>query len=214
MTARLFKNEFVFEDATGRFLLHLDPGQAPCVGDIVDITGYVSKDPYYRHDVWSKTLSVVGHTNVPAVAERPLSSLHGRDCQALPVLTSGFVEEAFRDEVDPRWIILLLRDGSASIPVSLRDNRTCSDFAARLFGRRVRIRGVCLYNIKGERRYTGLRLVVSQPSDIVPNWQKTNEKPPHRRSTSSRPIRRASSHKVGGRPSERQSPPGAATASR
>ena len=84
LTARLFSSEFVFEDATGRFLLHLDPGQNPRVGDIIEITGHVSDRPDFRTEAWSKTLAVVGHTNATVFAERPLASLRGRDCQALP----------------------------------------------------------------------------------------------------------------------------------
>ena len=166
LTAQLFSSEFVFEDATGRFLLHLDPGQNPRVGDIVDITGRVSDRPDFRTEAWSKTLTVVGHTNAPVFAERPLASLHGRACQALPVTTSGFVEESFRDEVDPGWLILFLRDGSASIPVSVHDDDSRGNLADRLFGRRIRLSGICLYNIKGERRYTGLRILVCDPKDI------------------------------------------------
>lgn len=166
LTARLFSSEFVFEDATGRFLLHLDPGQNPRVGDIIEITGHVSDRPDFRTEAWSKTLAVVGHTNATVFAERPLASLRGRDCQALPVTTSGFVEEAFRDEVDPGWFILILRDGTASIPVSVHDDGSCDDLATRLFSRRIRLSGVCLYNIKGERRYTGLRILVCDPKDI------------------------------------------------
>lgn len=163
---QLNPHEFVFKDATGHLLLHLDPGQSPRAGDIVEIAGHISDQPSFCHEVWSKSLTVVGHTNTPAVVTRPLHTLRGRDCQALPVITDAFVEEAFRDEVDPGWIILLLRDGTATLPASVRDDESCANFAARLFGRHIRLLGVCLYNLKGERRYTGLRLVVADPRSV------------------------------------------------
>ena len=62
--------------------------------------------------------------------------------------------------------LLHLRDGTASIPVSVYDDGSCDNLATRLFGRHIRLSGVCLYNIKGERRYTGLRILVCNPKDI------------------------------------------------
>lgn len=101
-------------------------------------------------------LALVLATGAAAAAtnesDRTIAQLAGETRDALPVRTEGVVDDLFADDVDPRFRVLSLRDGSDSMLVSIPARFLPEREFAKLYGARVRISGLFKRQSSGERK--------------------------------------------------------------
>ena len=96
-----------------------------------------------------------------------LARLVGGDYDGKTVCTEGLVDDLFIDDVDPNYLLMSLRDGTATILVSAVTDILSMERANRLVGTRVRISGRCQLRPDGARNHTGWRLFLKRPTDLT-----------------------------------------------
>ena len=158
--------EIILSDNFGdhmQFYRYLDLPQ-PEAGDSLTASGIavISKDhePYVRLD----DFKVLGHGTPPAPLPIRLTETNTRTHHLMTIRTEGVVIDVFPDEIDLRYMILLLKDKDVVLPVS---------FARDIFGDRkdlvdatIRVTGIYRRTIEGVRKYSWPNITPFTPDDI------------------------------------------------
>ncbi len=158
--------EIILSDSFGermQFYRQLNLPQ-PEAGDSITASGIaiISKDhePYVRLD----DFKVLGHETPPAPLPIRLTETNTRTHHLMTIRTEGVVIDVFPDEIDLRYMILLLKDKDVVLPVS---------FARDTFGDRkdlidatIRVTGIYRRTIEGVRKYSWPNITPFTPDDI------------------------------------------------
>ena len=86
------------------------------------------------------------------------------DCR--PVNITGFIRDAFRDEIDPRVVFLVLVSGGETIYTALTTEENDHTTFGRFVGAEVSVSGLCRPSAHGTRRQIGRFLKVDDADDI------------------------------------------------
>lgn len=136
----------------------------PTPGDTIRATGLacVSKnlEPYVRID----DFTVLKHAARPEPACVRLSEITAKGHHLMTVRTEGSVIDVFPDEIDRRYLIILLKDDDVVMPVSL----SLDVFGDRhdLIDARIRVTGVYRRTVGGVRKFSWPNLVPHASSDL------------------------------------------------
>ena len=93
----------------------------------------------------------------------PLHRLDEQSNHLQPLVTEGTVTDIFPDEIDPRYTILLLKDGPVILPAFLRGGANTIQRSTRL-----RINGVYHKTVSGYRSFSGPFIEISDISETEP----------------------------------------------
>ena len=158
--------EVVLSDGSGtRISLYRDLGlPQPDPGDTIEASGVANMSGEHEPYVRLEDFRVLGRGPCPEPVSVRLSGLSAREHNLAIVRTEGTVVDAFPDEVDRRYAILLLEDGGAVVPVSFP--RDASGDWSDLVDARIRVTGVYRRNVEGVRKYSWPNIALRAPEDI------------------------------------------------
>lgn len=158
--------EIVLSDESGTrmpFYRDLDlPRPEP--GDKIEAGGVANMSDEHELYVRLDGFTVLEHGPRPEPVPVRLSGLNPREHHLEIVRTEGTVIDAFPDEVDRRYMILLLEDGGAVVPVSFP--RDVFGDRKDLVDARIRVTGVYHRNVEGVRKYSWPNIAPHVPEDI------------------------------------------------
>ena len=156
----------VLRDETARASLG-NPNRLVCApGDRVVITGITT--PGSRPDestLSARKLRILGSGPPPTPRELRLADV-AETATADPVTTRGFVVSAKADEVDPRWVYLVLQDGRAAVYVTVPANPEFRESFRSLVEAKVEITGFIAGNASGRRRFFGRHISLPSAADL------------------------------------------------
>ena len=158
--------EVVLSDDSGTrmsFYRDLDLSR-PEPGDTIEASGVANMSGEHEPYVLLEDFRVLGRGPRPEPVSVRLSELNAREHNLAVVRTEGTVVDAFPDEVDRRYTILLLEDGGAVVPVSFP--RDAFGDRRDLVDARIRVTGVYRRNVEGVRKYSWPNIAPSAPEDI------------------------------------------------
>ena len=158
---------FVLLDETGATeILHLhEPRPRP--GDRIRVDGWASVLDDFNPAIWDDhTIVTLGHAPVPPPMEVSLKDLAPVLHNRRTIVTTATVIDAFLDEIDADFIIILLKDGPKTLPVSLSRKILTVPEARTLIGCRISATGSYLRAIEGGRKYAGPTLIVDSKDDL------------------------------------------------
>ena len=158
--------EVVLSDDSGtRMSFYRDLGLSrPEPGDTIEASGVANMSGEHEPYVLLEDYRVLGRGPRPEPVAVRLPELNAREHNLAVVRTEGTVADAFPDEVDRRYMILLLEDGGVVVPVSF----PLDAFGDRrnLVDARIRVTGVYRRNVEGVRKYSWPNIAPSAPEDI------------------------------------------------
>lgn len=178
------KTFFVLDDGCGRLPIRTDVPSGVVPGDRVRVTGRLThRSPDNRHPrtFWHSLVAErvvrTGHGPPPPAARATLAEIaQGRHYLA-HVETVGTVDELVPDDVDPGYLILVLRDGTDTVLVSIPATAHLSSRGRGLVDARVQVTGFCLFNLSGARKLTGWHILATSPA-AVRLLQEPDDAPP------------------------------------
>jgi len=160
-------SEIILSDDSGermQFYRSLDLSQ-PKPGDTIKTTGiaFMSKnhEPYVRME----DFHLLEHGSSPEPVPVRLSETNARKHHLMTIRTEGVVIDAFPDEVDLRFMILLLKDLDVVVPVTF----PIDDFGDHrdLVDARIQVTGIYRRTVGGVRKFAWPNITPNTPSDIV-----------------------------------------------
>lgn len=136
----------------------------PTPGDTIHASGFARMGQAHEPFVNIDEFSVLAHGTRPDPIPIRLSDAGAPSNHLMTVRTEGVVIDAFPDEIDRRYMILLLKDGDVVVPVSfLRD----------VFGDRsdlvdatIRVTGIYRRSVGGTRKFSWPNIHPLAPEDI------------------------------------------------
>ena len=148
-------NRFICQDDSGRCIISPFKVSGWTPGDHVRINcrANIQKYGVYDYLLEAPTVKVLSHG--PAEEPRRIkpAELNERDLAFRAVRLEGLVTEAYRDEIDPQWNVLVLEDRSATAVVLLQDPDLTQAQLNQLIDSTVSVEGICLHYNNGARRY-------------------------------------------------------------
>jgi len=154
------RREFILEADNRRTEVHIRRWQRPPnTGDLVVVTGPKPVSWRLRNNLNATSLSVVGKGPISPVRMRRLAELDPVNDNLFTVETEAQVADVMPDEIDSRYDILLLRDGSCQVPLFIPASPT----SAAWLGARIRVRARYTGIIVGTRRFSGPYLLARRP---------------------------------------------------
>ncbi len=158
--------ETVLSDDSGtRMSFYRDLDQPrPEPGDTIEARGIANMSEEHEPYVLLEDFRVLDHGPRPEPVSVRLPGLNAREHNLAIVRTEGTVVDAFPDEVDRRYMILLLEDGGTVVPVSFPQDA----FGDRrdLVDARIRVTGVYRRNVEGVRKFSWPNIAPCAPEDI------------------------------------------------
>ena len=136
----------------------------PTPGDTIRATGhaYMSKSlESYSH---MDEFEVIEHGSRPEPTPVKLSEIRSETHHLMTISTEGTVVDAVIDEMDSRYMILILKDDGATIPVTIPLNL----FGDRsdLVDARIRVTGIYRHSVSGIRKVSWPNIQPISPDDI------------------------------------------------
>lgn len=179
VTAVLKNRQFILEDASGRFRLFNCREALPHVGDRVRVSGRITNANTRRDELridGGVTVERLGQTNATTVLQVPIARLSEPDIDMRTVCIRGSLIRVLRDETDPRWELLVVKDGAQTALVAFCVTGCSTPTPHRaLVDAEVSVTGVCFRNVSGLRCCIGpyvelcdehdIRVIVPSPAD-------------------------------------------------
>ena len=137
-------------------------------GDRISISGETAFYDKGRQHIYARCdkLDVSSHGSPPSVRETRCADLWSGAFDFRRVTVSGTVRNAFRDEIDPAFVILILSDGTATVPVIIRTQASSAELDAYI-GAEVRATCLCNPHAHGTRLHLGRYLGLHSLADIT-----------------------------------------------
>ena len=154
----------IVADVSGRVCIRLRDFKPLAAGAVVNIIGYTYSGELGKTYFWPTKITVLRQETAPGTVTRHLSDIDHRKDDWLYLQTEGVVIETFVDEVDPRYFIVLLRDGTSVLPASIFIDR--APRPQGLIDARVRVTGVFKRTTKGFRKFFGPFIALGGISDL------------------------------------------------
>lgn len=125
----------------------------PDVGDIVRIRGFIRTDNFLGDIFQANRVFVSGKTTPEKALPITPNELNGDKYLYRQIELSGMMTDAFLDDIDPAWTILVFRTGANVFYAMIHSHTLKPEVATRRFaGAEVRIRGICVPHI-GHRAF-------------------------------------------------------------
>ncbi len=146
-----------------QFYRPLDLSQ-PEAGDTISAAGIASISEDYEPYIRLDDFNVISHGTQPAPLNVRLPETNAKKHHLMTIRTQGVVIDAFPDEVDLRFIILLLKDGDAVIPVTLQ--RDIFGDRRDLVDATIKVTGIYRQTVGGVRKFSWPNITPRTPEDI------------------------------------------------
>ena len=165
------RNIIFIKDNTGYARIIDMENPLPKPGDVISASGQISFCPIGNASHFTNNvISVIGHVAPPQPTAIPLSGLDPRLHNLHLIDTVGTVIDVIHDEIDGKYVFLLLKDGPTEYPVAIKKK---SDFdSLQYLEARIRVRGMFLCHVLALRTYSGpyidpdeISILSPQPSD-------------------------------------------------
>ena len=127
-------------------------------------SGRVSIDHSHEPFVWLSNFKVLGQRPIPPPIKIKLGDLSPSMHDFRRVETEGSIAEVIDDDLDPNYVLLMLRDSGVTIPLPLKHDDLP---AGKLLGARIRVSGVYKRAISGTRKFTGPYIEMDSPPNIT-----------------------------------------------
>ena len=160
VVAELFGTGRILQDATGRFFFEASTANlVPRLGDVIRMTGDTFLDAPIRQEfIHAYDITVLGNRPPPEPLPIDAQRISSPENHFRTVRISGFISEAFKDEIDPKWNYVVLRSDDTPVYVAV-PNRGGSDRPlTELIDADVELTGVVLPHYCAERFFVGPHL--------------------------------------------------------
>jgi len=158
---------FFLADETGGICIRPVNGDAVRPGDVVRVTGVAKLNCNKDMTLFGHMVQRTGRTTPPECVEATAYQISRGDCDWHPVRIKGLVRDAFRDEIDPPWIYLVLNCDSHIVYAAFQDDALSEKQLADLVDAKVSVMGACRPSSSGKRLFLGRHIMMSGPSDMV-----------------------------------------------
>ena len=164
---------FVLDDGRERLPVKTERPTGAAPGDRVRVTGTLTRlSPdgksarTFWHSLVADRVERIGRGTPPPRVQATVAEItqgrHYLEC----VETNGTVDEIVTDDVDPGYVILVLRDGADTVLVSLPSTTRLAQGGRGLVDAEVKVSGFCLFNLTGARKLTGWRILADDASNL------------------------------------------------
>lgn len=163
----LYGRRIVMDDGTGRVCINNGGNTSPVSGDLVQISGLAGNSEWRYLFTGTNSFRILSRQPPPSATDIPLGELASSAAEFSVVRTSGRVTDAFRDDIDPSWAVVLLADGSSTLTVVMPLVGQMDRRLDRLIDSVVSVEGVYECYQSGRRQYLGPHLeLTGAPDDL------------------------------------------------
>lgn len=162
---------FALEDERGAVAFYGDArllSRLPRNGEVVELVGKTCRETFGAAIAEFDKLRFVSRSApvVPQGASLPDLLKGGYDCRLVKV--EGVVRDAFQSETNPQWMRILLKDGGATIDVSVPvPSESEARAVSAMLDSKVSAEGICLVSGTGPRRRSGRIFVCASLSSVT-----------------------------------------------
>ena len=157
-------SEFLLIDKTGHDIAIRDftgiPVGSVLAGDTVLVSGILAKNPYGLPYARGTSLNILSHGTAPETLEVSAGELLSGKFRGRPVRIRGTVREVFKDEIDTKFVYVVLACGDETVYAAIA-GYSLIDVLRPLTGSEITATGVCTDIGDGLRRMTGYLVLVS-----------------------------------------------------
>ncbi|MBQ6137187.1 MAG: sensor histidine kinase [Kiritimatiellae bacterium] len=158
--------EIILSDSAGgrmQFYRPLDLSQ-PQAGDTIAVEGNATISTNHEPYTLITEFRVLDHGKSPEPVFVRLSEMNARTHHLLTIRTEGVVIDAFPDEIDLRYMIVLLKDGNVVMPVTF--SRDAFGDRKDLIDAKIRVTGIYRRTVGGFRKFEWPNIAPRTPDDI------------------------------------------------
>jgi len=136
----------------------------PAPGDTISAIGIANMSKNHEPYLRLEDFKVIEHGSAPEPVTIRISETNARTHHLSLIRTEGLVIDTFPDEIDRRYMILLLKDKDVIVPVPIpRD--TFGD-RSDLVDATIRVTGIYRRTVSGARKFAWPNITPRKPSDI------------------------------------------------
>ena len=137
-------------------------------GELIRARGTLNSSAVNHIYADCSSISNIGHSVPPPILKVMFNQVLSGKCDARVLTTSGMLRDYFMDELDNRWVYLILNEGNETLYVVFHKRTDKEDLSRldRLIGANITITGLCDPRPSGCRRRIG-RLVRIQGIDTI-----------------------------------------------
>ena len=147
-------SSILLQDDTGRVWINFaEVPQRPRVGDRVVVSGSAFCTSATEPLVCVTNVIRLERTDLPPPLRLRLGEIDIKRHRLARVETSGLVVEAFADDQDPDYSIVVLKDGACTLPVFI--HTTDIRRTQKLIDARISVSGIYQQAVRGIRKYSG-----------------------------------------------------------
>lgn len=166
-----FSDIFAISDDTGSVIIQPnDKSRLPSPGHNVRLQGRIKRAPRKHIVAGCEVLTIYDKRPLPEIQHVSSSDISSGSCDANIIRTTGVLRDYFCDEIDPRYLFLILNDKGNSLYVVLanysKDDLTRVD---SLIGHVLTVTGLCDPNASGYRRKIGRIIRIASLASIADN---------------------------------------------
>lgn len=162
----LYNLNFLLRDSTGGVYITRESGEPVQAGDIVQVSGVAKNDRNRFGILLAKKTVKTDISPAPQPIEAEAEKMAHGCYNWQYIQLKGFVRDAFQDEIDPRWNILILNCNSHIIYAAFPDSAISGDRLNGLIDAVISVKGVCLPSCGGRRFFFGQHVEMAGFDDI------------------------------------------------
>ena len=163
--------DFALADDSGAVIvLPVSDDSRPRIGSLIHIRGIIENAPFGHVIARSGQLEVLRTGDAPAVRTVTFAEVHSGRHDARVIRTTGMLRDYFFDEIDPKYLFLILNSDGTTLYAAtiLRANESIGRLDA-LLGHEVSITGLCDPHPSGCRRKIGRLIRLNGLSNLKAN---------------------------------------------
>lgn len=162
-------NDFAVQDASGAVILFPPQtnGVPPRIGARIRAQGVLERKPFGHTVAACHAIAILGESEPPPLRAVAFDTILSGVCDAHTIRTTGLLRDWFLDEIDPKYLFLILTQGNRTI-TAVSPTHTTND-QARLdaaVGQELTLTGVCDPHPSGLRRKIGRLLRINDLRDV------------------------------------------------
>ena len=155
---------FVLEDETGRIPLFCADQTAPTPGSVIHVTGTTRINNKLEAWDFPEEMTILGERQLPPPKAVRIGEIDEVGDDWRMITTEGTVIDILADEIDSRYVILTILDGTALIPVfTAREN---AEQLRQAIGARIGITGIYLRGDTNSRTFILPFISVEKPDNL------------------------------------------------
>ena len=157
---------FVLQDGDARVLAECAPGRPPKVGSRIRVHGKPGANRWGERLLMVDSFDELAVGKAPPPVDATAETLTHPDMNLRTVRATGRVIDIFIDEIDARWVFIILRCDSGNIILAVPHTRFAPHLFQDLVDAVVEGTGTCLQCCPGQRVHLGAYVSVPSDADI------------------------------------------------